>query len=172
MKLEEAKRLAKKIAEDLGINWVDQVNGTTAACPNSMIIAGSTRRGKAEVGDIDVVVTAPLEVSDIEYLIKPKLIWSKGTKQIFFTLEDDVKVNIWLLDDDDSFGAMMLHTTGSQQHNIILRKLAKKHGFKLNQYGLYEGVQRIAGRTEQEIYNHLPTLKWPDGKPWVNPEDR
>src|SRR5207244_12892486 len=65
----------------------------------------------------------------------------------------------------ESFGAALLYFTGSKAHNVALRQLAMKKSWKLNEYGLFRGTRRIAGRTEQEIYDRL-------GLAWVPPELR
>src|SRR5436305_898181 len=56
---------------------------------------------------------------------------------------------------EESFGAALLYFTGSKAHNVALRQLAMKKGWKLNEYGLFRGTRRIAGRTEQELYDRL-----------------
>ena len=72
-----------------------------------------------------------------------------------------------------SFGAFMMHTTGSHKNNMLLRMIAKRNGNKLNQYGLFNKAnEQIAGDTEESVYSNLYTKKWPAGKDWVKPADR
>src|SRR6185369_12994621 len=66
---------------------------------------------------------------------------------------------------EESFGAALLYFTGSKSHNVALRQLALKKKWKLNEYGLFRGTRRIAGRTEEEIYARL-------GLAWIPPELR
>src|SRR5262249_42492302 len=65
----------------------------------------------------------------------------------------------------ESFGAALLYFTGSKAHNVSLRQLAIQQGLKLNEYGLFRGTRRLAGRTEREVYERL-------GLPFVPPELR
>jgi DNA polymerase (family 10) len=65
----------------------------------------------------------------------------------------------------DSYGSAMQYFTGNKEHNVVMRKIAIKHGWKLNEYGLFRGKKRIAGRNEEEIYKTL-------GMQWIPPELR
>jgi len=133
--------------------------------------AGSLRRGRADIGDCDVLVATDDPIPVMESFVKmPGVaqVLAKGdTKASVFTggLQVDLRaVPV------ESWGAALQYFTGSKAHNIKLRELAIKKGYKLNEYGLFkiDTDEKVAGRTEEEIYSAL-------GLPWIPPtmrEDR
>jgi DNA polymerase (family 10) len=130
-------------------------------------VAGSVRRGLPTVGDIDLVAasSAPkavaailLEHPEVEY------VYSKGPHRTSVRLAAGVDVDLRTVA-PPSFGAALLYFTGSRAHTLALRRLALAQGFRLNEYGLYRGRQRIAGETERDIYEALSV-------PFVPPEQR
>ena len=127
--------------------------------------AGSLRRGKETVGDLDLLVTGKACCSDdtrrqaVEYVAKyPPLIdiIGQGDNKISFRLRSGMQVDVRLLP-PDSFGAAMQYFTGSKAHNVALRQRALKMGYTLNEYSLAEldTDKPVAGRTEEEIYAKL-----------------
>jgi DNA polymerase (family X) len=127
--------------------------------------AGSLRRGRESVGDLDILVTGKACCSEegrakaIEYVAKyPPLmeIIASGDNKISFRLRNDMQVDVRLLP-PDSFGAAMQYFTGSKAHNVTLRQRALKMGYTLNEYSLatLEGEKPVAGKTEEEIYARL-----------------
>jgi len=127
--------------------------------------AGSLRRGRETVGDLDILVTgaACCTVEDrakaIAYVAQyPPLmdIIASGDNKISFRLRSDLQVDVRLLP-PDSFGAAMQYFTGSKAHNVALRQRALKMGYTLNEYSLatLEGEEPVAGKTEEEIYAKL-----------------
>jgi DNA polymerase (family X) len=133
----------------------------------SAVIAGSLRRKKQTIGDIDIIIltTYPNEVGKkfIKMDFVDKIINLGKEKASIFTKEK-IQVDIRFFKKND-FGAGLLYFTGDKPHNIWLRKIAIKKGFKLNEYGLYKNNKKIAGKTEEEIYNKLGLSK-------PNPEQR
>jgi len=133
--------------------------------------AGSLRRGRADIGDCDVLVATDDPIPVMEAFVKMpgvSQVLAKGdTKASVFTggLQVDLRaVPV------ESWGAALQYFTGSKAHNIKLRELAIKKGYKLNEYGLFkmDTDEKVAGRTEEEIYSAL-------GLPWIPPtmrEDR
>lgn len=119
--------------------------------------AGSLRRMKETVGDIDIVATSktPSLLSD-EFTRLPgvKKILEKGETKSSILLNNHLQVDFRVVE-DGSFGSALMYFTGSKDHNIALRKLAIEQGFKLSEYGLFKGSQQLAGRTEEEIYKRL-----------------
>ena len=127
--------------------------------------AGSLRRGRETVGDLDVLVTGPACCDDsersrlIEHVIKlPGLmeIIARGDNKVSFRLRGGMQVDIRLLP-PDSFGAAMQYFTGSKAHNVALRQRALKMGYTLSEYSLarLDDETVVAGRTEEEIYGVL-----------------
>src|SRR5438270_8564111 len=127
--------------------------------------AGSLRRGRETVGDLDVLVTGKCCVDDqqreelLEHIIKlPGLmeVIAKGGNKVSFRLRSGMQVDVRTLA-PDSFGAAMQYFTGSKSHNVALRQRALKMGFTLSEYSLarLEDNTPVAGRTEEEIYTKL-----------------
>ena len=127
--------------------------------------AGSLRRGRETVGDLDILVTGQACASEegrqkaIAYVAQyPPLIdvIASGDNKISFHLRSGMQVDVRLLP-PDSFGAAMQYFTGSKAHNVALRQRALKMGYTLNEYSLatLEGEKPVAGKTEEEIYGKL-----------------
>ncbi len=127
--------------------------------------AGSLRRGRETVGDLDILVTGTACCDDeqragaIEYVAKyPPLmdVIAKGDNKISFRLRSDMQVDVRLLP-PASFGAAMQYFTGSKAHNVALRQRALKMGYTLNEYSLADlkTEKPVAGKTEEEIYSRL-----------------
>ncbi|MGD0225323.1 MAG: DNA polymerase/3'-5' exonuclease PolX [Terriglobia bacterium] len=129
--------------------------------------AGSLRRGRETVGDLDLLVTGRDAVGIAEHFVKfPGIaaILVKGEDKVSVKLKNDMQVDGRMLD-RSAYGAALQYFTGSKEHNVALRDRAKRHGWKLNEYGLYHGEKILASRTEEEIYAKL-------GLPWIPPELR
>src|ERR1700685_1965645 len=127
--------------------------------------AGSLRRGRETVGDLDILVTGKVCCDDaerqklIDHIIKlPGLmeIIDSGGNQISFRLRGGMQVDVRLLS-PDSFGAAMQYFTGSKAHNVALRQRALKMGYTLSEYSLarLDDEKTVAGKTEEEIYAKL-----------------
>ncbi len=132
----------------------------------SVTPAGSLRRGKETVGDLDLLVTLAddhalqkqvdalakhiLEFPGIEQTL------AHGENKVSFTLANGLQVDVRLLE-KENFGAALLYFTGSKEHNVALRGRANDMGYTLNEYALatLKGEKRVAGRTEEEIYAKL-----------------
>jgi len=120
-------------------------------------VAGSFRREKETVGDIDIllVTTAPEEVSDAIAALKiVRDIAVKGDKKISFDLHNGLRVDVRLVK-ADQWGAALMYFTGSKEHNIAVRRVAMKKGWKLNEYGLFDGEEVVASKEENDIYEAL-----------------
>ena len=127
--------------------------------------AGSLRRGRETVGDLDILVTgrcakdAAQRDAVIEHILKfPGIldVLVKGENKVSFKLRNGMQVDVRVLP-PESFGAAMQYFTGSKNHNVTLRQRALKMGFTLNEYGLarLEDNQVVASKTEDEIYAKL-----------------
>jgi DNA polymerase (family 10) len=132
----------------------------------SVTPAGSLRRGKETVGDLDLLVTMAeghTKQKDVDVVAKHILTYpgidqvlAHGENKVSFTLEDGLQVDARLLT-KENFGAALLYFTGSKEHNVSLRGRANDMGYTLNEYALatLKGEKRVAGRTEEEIYGKL-----------------
>ena len=129
--------------------------------------AGSLRRGKETIGDLDLLVTLVSErhgAEQVEELAKHILTYNEieqvlahGENKVSFRLRNsNLQVDVRLLEPENE-GAALLYFTGSKEHNVVLRGRANKMGFTLNEYALatLEGERRVAGKTEEEIYAKL-----------------
>ena len=120
-------------------------------------VAGSYRRRRDTVGDLDILVTARHGAAVGAKLAKYENVanvLAHGPTRTTVVLRSGLQVDLRVVP-DASYGAALMYFTGSKAHNIALRGLANEHGWKLNEYGLFEGERRIAGATEEEIYKKL-----------------
>ncbi len=131
-------------------------------------IAGSLRRKKETIGDIDILVTSSKPTAVIDYFTKMdevKEVTAKGSTRSAAILKNGMNCDLRCVD-DKSYGAALLYFTGNKEHNIAMRLQAIKKGWKLSEYGLFDKKARmIAGKTEEEVYNML-------GLPYFQPEIR
>ncbi len=133
---------------------------------DSVTAAGSLRRGKETVGDLDLLVTLPpsrKSAKDIDAIADHILqypaidqILARGENKVSFRLTEGLQVDVRLLE-KESYGAALLYFTGSKEHNVTLRGRANRMGLTLNEYALatLKGERRVAGKTEEEIYAKL-----------------
>jgi len=129
--------------------------------------AGSLRRGRETVGDLDLLVTGIDHAKIADHFSKyPGVdqILGKGEDKVSVKLKNGMQVDVRLLE-RDQYGAALMYFTGSKEHNIALRERARKHGWKLSEYGLFEGEKVLARRTEEEVYKKF-------GLQWIPPELR
>ncbi len=132
--------------------------------------AGSLRRGRETVGDIDLLVTGPLATNALDAFVAYPLVHQvlgKGANKASATVGlENVQVDVRALP-PESYGAAMQYFTGSKEHNVAIRQRALKLGLTLNEYGLFrlDDNSRVAGATEEEIYEKL-------GLAWIPPELR
>ncbi len=159
MVLHEAEQYARAIVEYLkaggGIDEID--------------VAGSFRRRKETIGDLDIVVTcAPAKAAAVIQRFgkfnEVTQVAAQGDTRATVRLSSGLQVDLRVVE-PSCFGAAMQYFTGSQAHNIELRKIAQAKKLKLNEYGVFRGSKCIAGRTEQDVYAAL-------GLDWIPPELR
>ena len=153
---ELATELAAYLAETPGVEKVTR--------------AGSLRRGKETVGDLDLLVTGPSPEAALErFIAHPKVheVLGKGPNKASAKVGlQSIQVDVRALP-QESYGAALQYFTGSKNHNVALRGRCLKLGYTLNEYGLFriEGDEKVAGATEEEIYSQL-------GLDWIPPELR
>ncbi|WJG09165.1 helix-hairpin-helix domain-containing protein [Aliiglaciecola sp. LCG003] len=127
----------------------------------NVIIAGSYRRQKACIHDIDILSCTEQPEKVIDKLVHyPKVsqVLSKGAKRCSVVLEQKIQVDLRTID-KNSYGSALYHFTGSKSHNIALRQRAKQLGLKINEYGVFKGRKKIAGKTESSILKAV-NLPW------------
>jgi DNA polymerase (family 10) len=118
-------------------------------------MAGSLRRGKSTVGDLDLLSTDARAAKALRGCPGAAQVLESGPKRTSVKLEDGVQVDLRRFSGEE-YGAAMVYFTGSKDHDIALRNLAIEKGWKLNEYGLFDRAgKRLAGRTEREIYQTL-----------------
>jgi len=128
-------------------------------------MAGSLRRGRSTVGDLDLLSTDVRVIEAIKGCPGVAQVLESGPRRTSVKLDEGVQVDVRLFTEEE-YGAASVYFTGSKDHNIALRNLAIEKGWKLNEYGLFDkGGERLAGRTEQEVYERL-------GMQYVPPELR
>lgn len=136
------------------------------------IIAGSIRRKNETIGDIDIIcITTKANQKKTAKAISQlpiikKMIAAGNTKLSFIISAHEMQVDVRIVDESEA-GAALLYFTGSKEHNIQLRTLARHRGWKINEYGVFDEQtgKRLAGKTEEEIYSLL-------GYRFIQPENR
>jgi DNA polymerase (family X) len=132
-----------------------------------LIVAGSYRRRRDTVGDLDILATAREGTAVADRLLgyeNVAKVLAHGSARAAVLLRSGLQVDLRVVP-PESYGAALLYFTGSKEHNIALRGLAVARGWKLNEYGLFSGKRRLAGATEEEVYDKL-------GLAFVPPEMR
>lgn len=134
---------------------------------NHVMVAGSYRRGKDTVGDLDILATSRAGRAVVDWFVTcphVRKILAKGETKASVRLENGLQVDLRVVP-HESYGAALLYFTGSKSHNVALRQLAQQRGLKLNEYGVFRGEKLLAGETEESVYALL-------GLPWIPPELR
>lgn len=130
-------------------------------------IAGSLRRRKETIGDIDLIATTskPSELArKFKALQEVDDVLEEGSSKLMVRYVNGLQGDLLILKPDE-YGAALVHFTGSREHNILLRERAIKKGMKLSEHGLFRGETRITSRTEEQVYKHL-------GLQFIQPEIR
>jgi DNA polymerase (family 10) len=124
---------------------------------NQITIAGSIRRRRETIGDVDILVDADDWESVVEAFVgleDVEDVIARGTTKTSIRLKRGLQMDLRLLP-RESYGAGLQYFTGSVDHNVRLRSMARKKGLKLNEYGLFKGDKHIAGENEENIYREL-----------------
>lgn len=133
-------------------------------------VAGSLRRMQETIGDVDILATTKRQIERkgvIELFTElPQVakVLAQGNTKSSVRLSNGLQVDLRVVDEGE-FGSAMQYFTGSKAHNVKIRGLARKLGLKVNEYGVFKGKKKIAGKTEEEVYSAL-------GLPWFEPELR
>lgn len=161
----EARRFKLAVASqyaDALAAYLQKVKGV-----GQVVVAGSFRRMKETVGDLDILVTAGPGSPVIERFAaydEVNTVLSSGTTRSSVVLRSGLQVDLRRVD-EESYGAALQYFTGSKAHNIAIRRLAQERGLKINEYGVFKGKKRITGETEEAVYRAV-------GLPYISPELR
>ncbi len=162
---ERKERIKLSVAEEVAGSLVDYLKSTRGL--EQVEVAGSYRRRKETVGDLDILAACSADCpvmerfadfEDVEKVI------SRGPTRSSVIFRSGLHVDLRLVP-GESYGAALHYFTGSKEHNIAVRKMGLKRGLKINEYGVFRGSKRIAGRTEEEVYRQV-------GLPYIEPELR
>lgn len=167
-----AEKAATRILADAAEHLVQHIRNHMSGCKTIERIefAGSYRRGKESVGDLDILVTSSDAKSVMDHFGKLTMIQEvlqRGDTKMSVRVHDSFQVDLRVVE-DASWGAALQYFTGSKEHNVRIRSMAKAKGLKINEYGVYTTdaeEKRVAGASEEEIYHLL-------GLPWIPPEMR
>jgi DNA polymerase (family 10) len=157
LKLSTAESIAKPLS-----SYLQRCPGVKA-----VTVAGSYRRRKETVGDLDVLVAAARGARVMDHWAAYEEIAeivSQGETRSTARLRDGVQVDLRVVP-QVSYGAALHYFTGSKAHNIAVRRIAARKGYKVNEYGVFRGDERIAGKTEAEVFASI-------GLPYIPPELR
>jgi DNA polymerase (family X) len=130
-------------------------------------VAGSCRRRKETCGDLDVLATSSDSAAAMDCLAAHPLVervLARGETKQRVRLHTGLELDLRVVP-EESYGAAMQYFTGSKEHNIVVRRRAQDRGLKLNEYGVFRGEERVAGRTEEDVYAAVDL-------PWIPPELR
>ncbi|MDH3726960.1 MAG: DNA polymerase/3'-5' exonuclease PolX [Myxococcales bacterium] len=161
----EERRTKLADVEDIASFYVDYLRAIPGV--KEVIVAGSYRRRKETVGDLDILVTckkgSPVMKGFIEYDEVDAVI-SRGTTRSTVSLRSGLQVDLRVVA-QASYGAALYYFTGSKAHNLAVRTIAVKKNLKINEYGVFKGERRVAGRTENEVFKAV-------GLRYIEPELR
>ena len=148
-----AKRIVEALREKAGSRKIER--------------AGSLRRMRENIGDIDILATGPNKekiIHTFTHLPEVKEVLASGETKASVIVEGSIQIDLRVVE-EDSYGAALQYFTGSKGHNIHLRGIAKTKGIKINEYGVFKGEKKIGGKEEEDVYRAL-------GMDWIEPELR
>jgi DNA polymerase (family 10) len=153
--------VAAGYAESL-VKYLQKIDGV-----DRVAIAGSFRRARETVGDLDILVTAKPKSPVMDRLVaydEVAKVVAKGSTLATVMLRSGIQVDVRLVPKED-YGAALYYFTGSKAHNIAVRGIAQKRGLKINEYGVFRGDRKVAGETEESVLRAV-------GLPFIPPELR
>jgi DNA polymerase (family X) len=152
-------------AEDFARGLTDYLQAAPGI--DRVVVAGSFRRRRDTVGDLDILVTCADGPAAVERFVsydEAAQVMSKGPTRSTVLLKAGIQADLRVLP-RESYGAALHYFTGSKDHNIAVRRLTQAKGLKLNEYGIFRGEERIGGQTEEEVFQAA-------GLPFIEPELR
>lgn len=130
-------------------------------------LAGSVRRRKETVGDVDILVVSKKPNKVMDFFVSldgVEKVWGKGGTKASIRMKEGFDIDLRIVP-ERSYGSALQYFTGNKDHNIVTRKIAIEKGLKLSEYGVFKGKKQIAGRTEDDVYKAI-------GLQWMAPEIR
>src|SRR2546430_2107168 len=155
------RRLLLHEAETQANALVAHLKGDGGRDVGEIAVAGSFRRRRETIGDLDILVTSGDRASVMRRFVtygEVAQVVSQGDTRSTVKLRGGLQVDLRAVE-PAAYGAALQYFTGSNAHNVELRKIAQEHGYKLNDYGLFKGTRRVAVQTEEEVYAKLD-LVW------------
>lgn len=157
--VEPAPGARKRLPLAIAAQYAEPLRRYLSALPDvsRAEIAGSYRRGRDTVGDLDVLVCAPSGAElfgSLKRYADLRELSASGTTKASGVLRNGLQIDLRVVP-PESFGAALHYFTGSKDHNIHTRRLAQERGWKLSEYGLFHGSRRLAGETEEGVYRAL-----------------
>ena len=160
------RRIKLADAEDIAVPLVEHLRSVDGV--KTVEVAGSYRRRRETVGDLDLLVSANRNAAGVMNAFvgyeDVAEVLAKGSTRGTVRLRNGVQVDLRVVA-PASFGAALFYFTGSKAHNIAMRKLAIARGLKLNEYGIFRGDRSVGGRTEQDVFDAVDL-------PFIPPELR
>jgi DNA polymerase (family 10) len=159
----------QRVLRATAVQYADELVRYLQATPGAEKVeaAGSLRRCRETVGDLDIVATASKGAMLVERFTRypgAAEVLARGSTRASIRLKSGLLVDLRVVP-ERSYGAALHYLTGSKAHNIAIRHRGQERGLKINEYGVYRGKRWIAGRTEHEVYEAV-------GLPWIPPELR
>lgn len=155
--LGEIEHTVKGIYKKLqGLKEVDKIS-----------LAGSSRRRKETIGDVDLLIVSSTPSKVMDFFIKMdgvEKVWGKGLTKSSVRMKEGFDIDLRVVP-KESYGSALQYFTGNKDHNIATRKIAISKGLKLSEYGVFKGEKQIAGKTEKEVYKAIGLL-------YIEPEMR
>jgi DNA polymerase (family 10) len=149
--------------------WAEALRARLAAAEGTrrVEVAGSYRRRKETVGDLDLLCSTRRPAAAAAAFVgfdAVAEVTARGPTRVAVRLRNGLAVDLRLVD-DAAFGAALVYFTGSKEHNLVLRGMAREMGLKVNEYGVFRGRRRLAGREERDVYAVFDAA-------WIPPELR
>jgi DNA polymerase (family 10) len=161
----QSKRISLVVAEQVAGPLVEYLKQTSGV--NDIVVAGSYRRQKETVADLDILATCAKGSKVMDRFVgyeDVRQVVARGETRSTAILRAGVQVDLRVVP-QASYGAALMYFTGSKEHNIAIRKIGLAKKLKINEYGAFRGEKRVAGRTEEQMYAKI-------GLPYIEPELR
>lgn len=158
--IEQLEQTSARVHTGVAMDLAERIIASLSA--ERIAYAGSLRRMKDTIGDIDILAVGPASLMD-DFKSRPYVaeVIASGEKKTSIRTTEGIQVDLRVVP-AESWGAAMQYFTGSKEHNVHLREITVKKGWKLSEYGLFDGGRVIAAEREEDIYQAL-------GMPWIPP---